>query len=101
MSEALIPIASIAYQLSVGGIGGFFIGYTVKKITRIAIIIGVVAFSFAYLAFTNVININYDALLNLWPGLSDPVLGLLAPFISALPFLGSFFVGLMYGFKKG
>ncbi len=98
MSEDLIPIA---YQLSVGGIGGFFIGYAVKKITRIAIIIGVVVFSFAYLAFTKVININYDALLNLLPGLSDPVVGLLAPFLSAFPFLGSFIVGLWFGFKKG
>jgi uncharacterized membrane protein (Fun14 family) len=98
MSEALIPIA---YQLGVGGIGGFFVGYAVKKITRIAIIIGVVVFSFAYLAFTNVINVNYDAVLNLWPGLSEPVVGLLAPFLSAFPFLGSFIVGLWFGFKKG
>ncbi len=98
MSEVLIPIA---YQLGVGGIGGFFVGYTVKKITRIAIIIGVVVFSLVYLAYTNVINVNYDELIKLWPNLADPVLGLLAPFISALPFLGSFFVGLMYGFKKG
>lgn len=98
MSEVLIPIM---YQLSVGGIGGFFIGYTVKKITRIAIIIGVVVFSFVYLAYTGVINVNYDEFMKLLPGLTDPVLGLLAPFIYALPFLGSFFVGLMYGFKKG
>ncbi len=98
MSETLIPIA---YQLGVGGIGGFFVGYAVKKITRIAIIIGVVVFSFAYLAFTGVINIDYDELLKLWPDLSNPVVELLAPFISTLPFLGSFFVGLMYGFKRG
>ena len=97
MSENLIPIA---YQLSVGGIGGFFIGYAVKKITRIAIIIGVVVFSFAYLAFTKVININYDELLNFF-GIADPVVGLLAPFLSAFPFLGSFIVGLWFGFKKG
>jgi len=98
MSEALIPIA---YQLGVGGIGGFFVGYAVKKITRIAIIIGVGAFFLIYLAYTKVINVNYDEVLKLWPGLADPVLGLLAPFISALPFLGSFFVGLWFGFKKG
>jgi uncharacterized membrane protein (Fun14 family) len=98
MSEALIPIA---YQLGVGGIGGFFVGYAVKKVTRIKIIIGVVVFSFAYLAFTKVININYDLLLNSLPGLSDSVVGLLAPFLSAFPFLSSFIVGLWFGFKKG
>jgi len=98
MSEVLIPIV---YQLSVGGIGGFFVGYTVKKITRIAIIIGVFAFSLIYLAYLGVFNIDYGAFMEFWLGLTGPVLGLLAPFIYALPFLGSFFVGLMYGFKKG
>jgi uncharacterized membrane protein (Fun14 family) len=97
MSEALIPIA---YQLGIGGIGGFFVGYAVKKITRIAIIIGVVAFSFAYLAFTKVINVDYDELLNFF-GIAGPVVGLLTPFLSAFPFLGSFIVGLWFGFKKG
>jgi uncharacterized membrane protein (Fun14 family) len=97
MSEALIPIA---YQLSVGGIGGFFVGYAVKKITRIAIIIGVVVFSFAYLAFKNVINIDYNELLKFF-GRAGPVVELLTPFLSAFPFLGSFFVGLWFGFKKG
>ena len=97
MSEALIPIA---YQLGIGGIGGFFVGYAAKKITRIAIIIGVGAFFLIYLAYTKVINVDYDELIKL-TGLADPVVGLLAPLISALPFLGSFFVGLWLGLKKG
>ena len=94
------PLILIAYQLGIGGIGGFFVGYAVKKITRIAIIIGVVVFFFAYLAFTNVININYDELLN-FSGIAGPVVELLTPFLSAFPFLGSFIVGLWFGFKKG
>jgi uncharacterized membrane protein (Fun14 family) len=94
------PLILIAYQLGIGGIGGFFVGYAVKKITRIAIIIGVVVFFFAYLAFTNVININYDELLN-FSGIAGTVVELLTPFLSAFPFLGSFIVGLWFGFKKG
>jgi len=97
MSEALIPIA---YQLGIGGIGGFFVGYAVKKITKIAIIIGVFAFSLIYLAYTNVINVDYEELTKI-PGLANPAMGFLAPLISALPFLFSFFVGLWLGFKKG
>jgi uncharacterized membrane protein (Fun14 family) len=97
MSEALIPIV---YQLGIGGIGGFFVGYAVKKITRIAIIIGVFAFSLIYLAYTNVINVDYDELLKFF-GLAGPVVGMLTPFLSALPFLGSFIVGLWFGLKKG
>ncbi|UCE15950.1 MAG: hypothetical protein JSV12_08890 [Candidatus Bathyarchaeota archaeon] len=97
MSEALIPVA---YQLGVGGIGGFFVGYVVKKIVRMAIIIGVFAFSLVFLAYVNVINVDYEELLGVARA-TEPALGILSPFVSALPFLGSFFVGLMFGLKKG
>lgn len=97
MSEVLIPIV---YQLGIGGIGEFFVGYVVKKIIRIAIIIGVFAFSLIYLAYANVINMNFNELTKI-TGVAEPALGLLAPLMSALPFLGSFFVGLVFGLKKG
>ena len=97
MSEVLIPVA---YQLGIGGIGGFFVGYVIRKVTRIAIIIGVFVFSLAYLAYANVINIDYDALTKL-VGVAEPALGLFTPLASVLPFLGSFFVGLLIGLKRG
>jgi len=97
MSEALLPIA---FQLGIGGIGGFFVGYAVKKIVRIAVIIGVFAFSLMFLAYTNVINVDYDELIGI-ARVTEPALGMLAPFLSALPFLGSFFVGVTLGLKKG
>ena len=97
MSEVLVPIA---YQLGIGGIGGFFFGYVVKKVIRIAIIIAVFVFSLIYLAYSNVINVDYDALMEI-TRVAEPALGLFAPLVSALPFLGSFFVGLMFGLRKG
>lgn len=97
MSEILIPVA---YQLGIGGIGGFFVGYVIRKVTRIAIIIGVFVFSLAYLAYANVINVDYDALTK-FTGVAEPALGLFTPLASALPFLGSFFVGLVVGLKRG
>ncbi|MDH5437471.1 MAG: hypothetical protein OEX76_01050 [Candidatus Bathyarchaeota archaeon] len=97
MSEALIPIA---YQLGIGGIGGFFVGYVVRKVVRIAIIIGIFVFSLIYLAYSNVINVDYDELIG-FTSITEPALGLFAPLISALPFLGSFFLGVAYGLKKG
>ncbi len=97
MSEALVPLA---YQLGVGGISGFFVGYAVKRITRIAILIGVFAFSLIYFAYTNVININIDELIRI-TGQAGPALGLLAPLVSTLPSLMSFFLGLAFGLKKG
>jgi len=97
MSEVLIPIA---YQLGIGGIGGFFFGYAVRKLIRLAIIIGVFAFSLIYLAYANVIDVDYEGLMGI-ARVAEPALGLFAPLLSALPFFGSFFVGLVLGLKKG
>ncbi len=97
MSEVLVPIA---YQLGIGGIGGFFVGYAVKKVIRIAIIIGVFAFSLAFLAYANVIKVDYNELIGVARA-TEPVLGALSPLVSALPFMSSFFVGLVFGLKKG
>jgi len=97
MSEVLLPIA---YQLGIGGIGGFFVGYAVKKIVRMAIIIGVFAFSLVFLAYANVINVDYDELLGVARA-TEPALGVLSPLVSALPFLGSFIVGIVFGLRKG
>ncbi|NIR86997.1 hypothetical protein GWO13_05250 [Candidatus Bathyarchaeota archaeon] len=97
MNDALIPIA---YQLGIGGIGGFFFGYVIKKVIRIAILIGVFVFSLIYLAYSEVINVDYDELTG-FARVVEPALGLLAPLVSAFPFLGSFFVGLVFGLKKG
>jgi len=97
MSEVIIPIV---YQLGIGGIGGFFVGYVVRKVVRIAIIIGVVVLSLVYLAYSNVINVDYGELLGM-SRVTEPVLGLLAPLLSAFPFLGSFFIGIFFGLKKG
>jgi len=97
MSEIIIPIV---YQLGIGGIGGFFVGYVVRKVVRIAIIIGVVVLSLVYLAYSNVINVDYDELVGI-TRVTEPALGLLAPLLSAFPFLGSFFIGIFFGLKKG
>ncbi len=97
MSEALIPIL---YQLGIGGIGGFFVGYVVKKLVRIAIMIGVFIFCLVYLAYENVISIDYGELIEI-ARITEPTLGLFAPLLSALPFLSSFLAGLVYGMKKG
>ena len=101
VSEAFAPIL---FQLGIGGIGGFFIGYAVRKVVKIALILGIVVFSLIFLAYTNVIGINYSGLAD---GVSkfinavNPALGLLAPLLSNLVFVGSLIVGLIAGYKMG
>jgi len=101
VSEAFAPIL---FQLGIGGIGGFFVGYAVRKVVKIALILGIVIFSLIFLAYTNVIGVDYSGLAD---GVSkfinsvNPVLGLLAPLLANLFFIGSLVVGLIAGYKMG
>jgi uncharacterized membrane protein (Fun14 family) len=95
----------MGFQLGAGGIGGFIVGYAVKKISKlVAVVIGLFLIALIYLGTQNIISINYDAL---WKAMAD-AFGLassgfswLVGIISLLPFAGSFVVGFLLGFKLG
>jgi uncharacterized membrane protein (Fun14 family) len=98
-------LPSMGLQLGAGGIGGFIVGYAVKKISKLlAIVIGLFLIALIYLGTQNIITINYDAL---WKavesslGLAGSGLSWLVGIISLLPFAGSFIVGFLLGFKLG
>jgi uncharacterized membrane protein (Fun14 family) len=102
MSELISPLA---YQLGVGGIGGFIVGYSVKKLSKlIVILIGLSILALLYLGVSGVISINYG---KLWEALSNFLffLGQVAYWfvglISVMPFVGSFLAGFLLGFKLG
>jgi len=96
---------SLVYQLGVGGIGGFIVGFTIKKISKlIVILIGLFLIALLYLGTSGIININYDKLWDAmagWLGLAGEAVGWLIGLISILPFLGTFIVGFLLGFKLG
>jgi uncharacterized membrane protein (Fun14 family) len=102
MSEILTPVV---YQLGLGGIGGFIVGFALKKITKLFIvIIGLFVLALLYLSVNGVININYNAL---WTtianglGLAGQAASWVVGVISLLPFVGSFVVGFLLGLKIG
>ncbi len=102
MSEVF---SSIGYQLGLGGIGGFIVGYTLKKLSKLVVVlIGLLVIFLLYLGTSGVISINYDslwqALANLL-GLAAGAVGWIVGVISVIPFLGSFFAGFFLGFKLG
>jgi len=102
MSEVLTPIV---YQLGIGGVLGFFVGYAVKKITKvIAVLIGLGALLLIYLGYEGVININYDKLAQMIQnlmGTASQATTVLTPIIANLPFAGSFIAGVAVGVKLG
>jgi len=96
---------SLGYQLGIGAVGGFIVGFAVKKVSKlVAVVVGLFLVALIYLGVKGIINVNYDAL---WSALADS-LGLassafswLVAVISLLPFAGSFIVGFLLGFKLG
>jgi len=103
MSELISPIA---YQIGVGGVGGFVVGYAVKKISKLVmILIGLAIITLLYLGASGILNINYDklweALSNFFVFLGDTVSWFASLIVSVLPFMGSFIAGFLLGFRFG
>ncbi|MGB9854084.1 MAG: FUN14 domain-containing protein [Candidatus Bathyarchaeales archaeon] len=102
MSEILYPII---YQLGIGGIGGFIMGFALKKISKLLLVlIGIFIIALIYLGAKGIISINYEALFtaigNLL-GMAGSAFSWLIHVIALIPFAGSFIVGFVIGFKLG
>lgn len=100
LNESFAPIL---FQLCIGGIGGFFIGYALRKVVKIALIIGVIVFSLIFLAYTNVINVDYSGLAEMASSLVNavnPALNLFTPLLAHIPFIVSLILGLILGFRR-
>lgn len=101
--SAVLP--SVVYQLGVGGIGGFIVGYAIKKISKLIIVLmGLFIIFLLYLGTSGMISVNYE---ELWKALAS-LLGFasqaatwLIGLASLLPFMGSFLAGFLLGFKLG
>jgi uncharacterized membrane protein (Fun14 family) len=99
-----MPIESVTVILNlliIGGISGFLVGYTAKKIPKIlAIGLSALFFIISLLAALGILAINYEGLGELWSNLfSLQFLELLAAFFGYLPFVSSFATGFTIGMK--
>ena len=98
-------ISPLAFQLGIGGIGGFIVGFAIKKLSKlILILIGLFIALLIYLGTQGVININYGALWDAASGLvswAGSALSWLIGVLSLLPFAASFVAGFLLGLKLG
>jgi uncharacterized membrane protein (Fun14 family) len=97
--EDLIP--PIVFMLIIGGVSGYFAGHLVKKVSGMALTIGVFVFIILGLAYTGNLDLNFDALTT---NISN-VLGIIAPLglltlVSSVPFVASFVAGLFVGYRR-
>jgi uncharacterized membrane protein (Fun14 family) len=102
ITDILTPLV---VQLGIGGVGGFIVGYALKKLAKIVVvIIGLFFLALFYLSYQGVINIDFDKFLELMSsllGLAAGAQNILAVVMASLPFAGSFTVGFLAGFKLG
>jgi uncharacterized membrane protein (Fun14 family) len=91
--------------LGIGGVGGFIIGFVIKKISKLIIIlIGLFLVVLLYLSTQGAISINYGLLFEALQGafgFAGQAASWLAGLVSILPFAGSFAVGFLLGLKLG
>jgi uncharacterized membrane protein (Fun14 family) len=100
--SSLIPVIS---QLGLGAIGGFAVGFALKKLAKLALfLLGIFIIALLFLAKDSVISINYEAL---WAWLANMLavatqaLSSVFGAISVLPFIGSLGLGFLLGLKVG
>ncbi|UCH56732.1 MAG: hypothetical protein JSV18_05100 [Candidatus Bathyarchaeota archaeon] len=102
LSNLLTPIAG---EIGIGGVGGFLVGFALKKAAKLlALIIGVCFLGLQYLAYEGIISINYDQLrvfANSLVGQAGAAQSLITDFIVHVPFGAAFIGGLYLGLQKG
>ena len=102
LSNLLTPLVG---EIGIGGVGGFLVGFAIKKAAKIiALIIGLFFLSLQYLAFKDIITIDYGALqvfANTLLGQASGAQNWLTDFIAHAPFGAAFIGGLYLGLQKG
>ena len=99
-------INSILFQLGVGAIAGFAVGYAFKKVLKLTlIIIGLLVLAIMYFQWQGFLNVNYEMLVNKIEGFVRGFAGegstMISQVIANLPFASTFLAAFALGFKKG
>jgi uncharacterized membrane protein (Fun14 family) len=102
LSNLLTPLVG---EIGIGGVGGFLSGYALKKAAKIvALIIGLAFLGLQYLAYENIIQIDYGALrewANSLLGQASGAQNILTDFIVHAPFGAAFIGGFYLGLQRG
>lgn len=105
MLDAMPPeIKFTLLTLGSGGIAGWAVGFTLKKMAKLAaLVVGVAFISIQYLAYNQYITIDWDRIRQSVPNesIERSYTGLMSVLTYNLPFAGSFIVGFWLGFRKG
>ncbi|OGK11073.1 MAG: hypothetical protein A2W80_04765 [Candidatus Riflebacteria bacterium GWC2_50_8] len=87
-----------------GGLAGWAVGFTLKKVAKLAaLVLGVGFISIQYLAYNRYITIDWERIKTTVPdeSIEQSASSLMSVLTYNLPFAGSFVVGFWMGFRKG
>ena len=95
----------LASQLAIGGLVGFLIGFALKKMVKIALVLAGIFFAtVAYLEYSQFITVNYEQFEVAINGMLSQLGSnfILPSFLAMnLPLIASFGGALAFGLKKG
>jgi uncharacterized membrane protein (Fun14 family) len=112
-----IGLGGLATSVGIGGFLGFLMGYAIKKILKIIIIVaGLLVGILYYLQYNGLITLDWSKLeaaigsamtnvsgldlsTSFLPGISDQIMNALSN--SGIPLTGGFAAGFAFGFSKG
>jgi uncharacterized membrane protein (Fun14 family) len=95
-------LTQLVLSFGIGGFGGFFIGFAIKKIIKfLMVFVGLYLISLFYLAQIEVIKINPTKLLETSSNIITQIINFLLGTITYLAISGSFAFGLLLGIIKG
>jgi uncharacterized membrane protein (Fun14 family) len=97
MNELVNPLIT---QVGIGGIGGFLVGYLIKRVLKFALIIGVFTFVLIYFVYDSAIEFNYAELMARAEQVVVPAWAFVSPLLMQIPAMGSLLVGALIGFTK-
>ena len=94
-------IGPVVYELGLGAVGGFVVGFALKKVAKIFLLVLCVFIAvLLYLAASDIMNINFGALWSAvggWLGDAGAATSWLVALIGLLAFVSSFVVGFFFG----
>jgi len=97
--ESLIP--PILLMLVIGGVAGYFAGHLLKRVSGMALAIGIFAFIIIYLIYIGTFDVKLDTITaNITKFLE--IIGPLgfASLASSVPFVASFVAGIFIGYRR-
>jgi uncharacterized membrane protein (Fun14 family) len=91
----------VIFLLIIGGLAGYFAGHLVKKVSTMALTIGVFILVVITMAYIGNVDLNLDAMVATVSSVVEAVtpLGILS-LLTSIPFVASFIAGLFMGYNR-